>query len=134
MTFHLRAIALIAAILVPLSGLKAADLPDDAELIAGFERIVFNAEILGRFSNAGFVKKFTGPVRFRVENTARQDRRAEVEAFVRRIGRDIPGLETRMAEGNERADFVVHVVDQADYVSTARKVHRNPFMLSLIHI
>ena len=47
MTFHLRAIALIAAILVPLSGLKAADLPDDAELIAGFERIVFNAEILG---------------------------------------------------------------------------------------
>ncbi len=128
MKFHLWAIALIAAILAPLSGPKAADLPDDAELIAGFERIVFNAEIPGRFSNAGFVKKFAGPVRFRVENTARQDRRAEVEAFVRRIGRDVPGLETRMAEGHERADFIVHVVDQADYVSTARRVHRNPFM------
>lgn len=128
MNFRLWAIALIAATLTPLTGLKAADLPDDAELVAGFERIVFNAEILGRFSNAGFVKKFAGPVRFHVDNQATRDRRAEVEAFIRRIGREIPGLETRMAESGERADFVVHVVDQQDYVSTARKVHRNPFM------
>ncbi len=128
MKLLLWALALVAAILTPPTSSKAADLPDDVELIAGFERIVFNAEIPGRFSDAGFVKKFAGPVRFRVENHASADRSAEVEAFIRRIGREIPGLETRMAQGAERADFVVHVVDRHDYVATARRVHRNPFM------
>ncbi|MFD2236792.1 DUF2927 domain-containing protein [Aureimonas populi] len=121
---------LILAALVFLTAQAHAreKLPDDVAMIEGFNRVVFTAEISGPFSDSGYLKKFTRPVRFRVEQGAAIDRRAAVEAFVAEIGGSVAGLRTRMAGPAERADFTVHVVDRAQYQSIGRRIYSNPFM------
>ncbi|WP_062229436.1 DUF2927 domain-containing protein [Aureimonas frigidaquae] len=126
---RLAPIARVWMLLLALAGPGvAADLPDDAELIRGFERIVFNAEIAGRFSDPSFVKKFERPVRVVVDNTAARDRTAAVARFVAHIGLEIPRLDIAMARPGERANFTVHVVDAADYQRMGRWVYKSPFM------
>lgn len=124
----MRALAFILLILfAPPVGARER-LPDDAAMISGFNRVVFTAEITGPASDAGYLKRYAGPVLFRIQNHAASDRRAAVEAFVAEIDRGIAGLSARMAREGERARFVVHVVDRAQYQRVGRRVYGNPFM------
>ncbi len=106
----------------------AQRLPGDAAIIDGFEAVVFGAEITGPLSDSTYLKKFAGPVHYRIENLAATDRRASVRAFMRQIGRQIGGLETVEARGGEAANFVIHVVDRREYARVGREVYRNPFL------
>ncbi|WP_168990528.1 DUF2927 domain-containing protein [Aureimonas flava] len=122
-----RLVLLAAALL--LAGPAAAQrLPSDAALIDGFERVVFGAEFTGALSDSTYLKRFAGPVRFRIENPAAIDRGPPVRAFLRQIRRQIGGLDAAEARAGEAANFVIHVVDRRDYQRTGREVYRNPFM------
>ncbi len=122
-----RAAALLLALALPARPALAQPLPDDAAMISGFEAVVFGAEITGTFSDSSYLKKFAGPVRVRVENPAEIDRKGAVAAFVRQLSRQIEGLDIAMAARGEAANFVVHVVDRADYQRVGREVYHRPF-------
>ncbi|WP_279480603.1 DUF2927 domain-containing protein [Aureimonas sp. SK2] len=106
----------------------AQRLPSDAALIAGFEAVVFGAEITGPMSDSTYLKKFAGPVRYRIENRAAIDRRAAVRTFMRQIRRQVAALDVAEARPSEEPNFVIHVVDRADYQRVGRDVYRSPFM------
>lgn len=112
----------------PISGALANRPTPDREMINGFERVAFGAEMTGRFSNAAYIKKYVKPVRFRIEQSSTIDRRAAVEAFIARINKEIPNLQASIARPGERANFIVHIVDEKDYQRAGRKVYRAPFM------
>lgn len=118
---------LLALMLLAGTPALAQRLPADETLIAGFEAVVFGAEIRGAFSDTSYLKKFAGPVLFEIRNLAAIDRSGAVEGFVRQIDRQIEGLDARLAQGGERANFTVHVVDRADYARVGREIYRNPF-------
>ena len=120
--------AVLVAGLLSAGPAAAQRLPPDSALIDGFERVVFGAEITGSFSDSTYLKRFAGPVRYRIDNTAATDRRAAVRAFMRQIRRQIGGLEVAEARPGEEANFVVHVVDRRDYQRIGREVYRSPFM------
>ncbi|KAA0971873.1 DUF2927 domain-containing protein [Aureimonas fodinaquatilis] len=119
--------ALAFAFLVPLAPSASANSPD-SQIITGFERVAFGAEMTGRFSNAAYIKKYVKPVRFRIEQSSAIDRSSAVAAFIARINREIPNLQAVIARPGERANFIVHVVDEKDYQRVGRKVYRAPFM------
>ena len=105
----------------------AQPLPSDAQMIQGFDAVVFSAEITGAFSDSSYLKKFPGPVRVRVENEAEIDRAPAVARFVRQLERQVDGLDIAMAGRGEAANFVVHVVDRDDYQRVGREVYHRPF-------
>lgn len=100
----------------------------ELRLIDGFERIVFGSEIPGFFGGGAYLKRFETSVRFHVEHRSALDRRREVRAFLRSLDRQIAGLRTEMAKGLADANFVVHIVDRADYQRVGQAIYRNPFM------
>lgn len=102
-------------------------LPKDAAILEGFETVIFGAELRGTFSDDSYLKRFAVPVRFRIESKAKLDRAPAIRAFVRQMGRQIAHLDTGMAGREESANFVVHVVDRADYQKVGREIYRNPF-------
>lgn len=120
-------LAAAAFLLVAAHPAQAQRLPKDAAILEGFERVIFGAELRGTFSDDSYLKRFAGPVRFRIESTATIDRAPAIRAFVRKMGRQIAHLDTGMAGREEPANFVVHVVDRADYQRVGREVYRNPF-------
>ncbi|MBB3951955.1 DUF2927 domain-containing protein [Aureimonas jatrophae] len=122
-----RALATLALLLVAPAG-QAAPLPAPAEVIRGFETVVFGAEYTGAFSDSSYVKKFVRPVRVAIEARASSDRSAAVRAFVRQMGRSIRGLDIAMAARGEPGNFTVHVVDRAAYGETVRRIYGNPLM------
>lgn len=117
----------LALFLATLGAARAQALPRDAQMIAGFEAVVFGAEIPGAFSDTTYLKRFERPVLFEIRGLSAVDRRPAVESFIRQIDRQIEGLEARLARPGERANFTVHVVDRADYRRVGREVYRNPF-------
>lgn len=127
----MSAFAVLAAALavsISYTGAATAPLPDDAAMIEGFNKVVFGSEIPGLMSNAAYVRKFTGPVRFFIDDTANADRRPAVRRFVHDLEEDIEGLETRFVDSAAEADFIVHVVDRADYQATGRRIYHDPSM------
>lgn len=101
---------------------RADTLPDEASLRAGFESVVFGAEIAGPGSDASYLKKFDGPVRFAIRNSSELDRTAEVVAFVGEIAGAIDGLDAALA-GDGDENFTVHVVDRARYQEVGRSIY-----------
>jgi hypothetical protein len=114
--------------LFALLGPAHAQRASDAAMIAGFNSVVFSSEITGPLSDGTYLKKFTSPVRFRIEHTSRIDRRAAVRRFVAQVDAAVDGLETTFVDEGQRADFIVHIVDRARYQEVGRRVYGNPFM------
>lgn len=98
----------------------AADPYSDNSVTAGFMATVFGVEYPSFAGEGEFVKKFTGTVRVYVDNRAAIDRRATVEGFVAALPQSIGGLTLRLTARAESANFVVHVVDRAQYPAVAQ--------------
>ncbi len=106
-----------------LAGPAAAATVDpysDASVIAGFMATVFGVEFPSFEGDGDTVKKFSGVVRVYVDNRAGIDRRAAVEGFIAALPEAIGGLSLRLSTRAESANFIVHVVDRAQYPAVAR--------------
>ncbi len=66
------------------------------------------------------MKKYSGPVTFRIVNKSAIDRTPAIRTFVRSLPGMVRGLETRVVKGDGQADFTVVVVDRKNYVETVR--------------
>lgn len=122
------AIASIAVVcgagLVLLAG--RAQAASDAEVIRGFNLTVFGAEYAPFGIQSRYIRKFSGTVRFHVINTASRNRVAAVQQFIRSLNGSIRGLKTTIVNSPAAANFLVYVVDRADYITTAReKVYKS---------
>lgn len=91
----------------------------DEQIIDGFRRTVFGVEY-GSSRYGRIVKKYTGPVTFRIVNKAAKDRTAAVRSFVKSLPGLVRGLQTRVVSADAKADFTVLVVDRKSYVETVR--------------
>ncbi|WP_188849119.1 DUF2927 domain-containing protein [Aureimonas glaciei] len=125
--FPTNALAGLVLGMLALHPAAARPLPDDAALIAGFETIVFGTEIGGFFGSGRYVRKFSEPVRFYIEDRASKPRIPAVRRFIRSLGREIAGLKTGFARRERDANFFVHVVDRADYQAVGRRIYGSPF-------
>jgi hypothetical protein len=95
----------------------------DAELIDGFVRTVFGAEYDAPADAILVVKRFTGPVRVRVEPlpssrlpAAEARRRArQAEALVRTLASRIHGLRLTIVPTLAQANLLIAITDRASY-------------------
>lgn len=118
-----RFLAFAAAFFLTIPAAKAAS---DAEVINGFNLTVFGAEYSPLGIQSDYVRKFAGTVRFYIDNSARRDRRPEVAQFIRSLNQSIQGIRTQVVSSPSEANFIVYIVDRADYVATVRgKVYRD---------
>lgn len=119
-----RAAAALTAgiVLLGIAG-SAASQPwrySDDEVALGFNATVFGAEH-GTSRFAFMVKKFEGPVRLRIVDSASQKRSKAIAVFVKNLRRTVRGLDIRLAGPGEAANFTLHVVDGAAYQETVRR-------------
>jgi hypothetical protein len=118
-------IIVAAALAVMGAGLARAQAYSDAQLIDAFGRTVFGGEYASWNSRA--VKKFTGPVRFYVEDRSGLGRRAEAERFIRTLPQAIAGLEASIVDDPRSANFRVLIIRRGDYrQAVAREVFGRP--------
>ncbi len=85
----------------------------DAELIDGFFKIAFGAE-LDLAGSGKRIRKFDGPVRVSVESRARPDRRPQVADVVDDIKRRVQHLDIAMADAVTAANVAVKLVRDRD--------------------
>ena len=105
----------------------AAMAASDAEVIRGFNLTVFGAEYAPFGYQSNYVRKFSGPVRFHVENMSQRNKTREVQNFIVSLNSSIRGLRTRVVSSPGQANFRVYIVDRADYVKTVKeKVYGSP--------
>lgn len=99
----------------------------DAALRDGFLRTVFGLEYANDTQGASVVKKFTGPVRIFLDQRSELDRLRTAERFVRTINRGVRGLDIRVVEDPEQANFTVYIVDRANYAQVIQDdVYNSP--------
>ena len=123
----MRAIVFIIFVLQPLAvaitAVHAASPFTNDRLIDGFNKTVFGSEYAGLLSRS-YVRKFAKPVRFyihsHVHTKAVSNSKGEVEAFIRSLPKLIHGLQIKIVTDQRQANFVVHIVNRADYRSTVR--------------
>ena len=117
---------LTALLLTPTVAAAQADL-SDALLTDGFFRTVFGLEYESFGRGASVVKKFSGPVLVYIDQRARQDRRQEVRSFVRSVDQAVRGLDLRVTDDPDSANFTLFIVDREHYADTIRgDVYRSP--------
>lgn len=113
---------LIVAMPLVLVGIAGAQSRfSDTALADGFYRTVFGLEYETGGRGASVVKKFVQPVRLYVDHRARLDRRQEVERFVQSVNHAVRGLDLRVVTDRQAANFIVHVVDRAQYADVIRR-------------
>lgn len=105
------------------TGTAAASRFRDSEVVDGFYKTVFGAEIgaLSWGSQTRRVKKFVKPVKVWIDNRARKNRLRAVQRFVRSLPSRIDGLDLRLARNPREANFRVYIVDARDYQQTVRE-------------
>jgi hypothetical protein len=113
----LLATLLLAALLLPAPPASAFS---DAELVEGFMKTVFGLEGQRWTWQRNVVKRFEHPVLAYVDNRAARDRRAEVRRFLRGLPARIAGLDLRVVDRPEQANFRVLVVDRHQYDAVVR--------------
>lgn len=111
----------LAVLLAGSTAAPAAALTDE-QLADHFKRTVFDAEYLDWGRPSRIVKKFTGPVRFHVDNRARIDRSAEAREFLESLPGAIRGLDAAIVEDPGAANYRVLIVDRAQYEAAVREV------------
>lgn len=111
---RLASLRLLVALL-----LAAAATPSHAftqgELLNGFNHTVFGSEYLNWNWQSRLVKKFTGPVRFFIDDRSAGGRRDAVRAFLKTLPRAIAGLQATVVDDPREANFRVFIIDRADY-------------------
>jgi hypothetical protein len=123
----IAAVALASIVAIAgVTGAPPARAASDNEIIRGFNLTVFGAEYAPLGIQSLYVRKFAGPVRFRIHNLSAKNRTASVERFVASLNRMISGLKAQVVTG-PGSNFDIYVVDRADYVRIAReKVYHRP--------
>jgi len=121
--FVLASIAVEGVASAPAAAQEMEAPYSDEEIVRGFVLTVFGAEVenAANSNTASIVKKFTGPVRYRLVSTAAEDWRPLVRNFLRSLShavRNLVLLEARHA--NEAVDLTIYLVDRADYAATIR--------------
>jgi hypothetical protein len=115
----------VAALSAQGGGPAFAQTYTDAQLMDAFGRTIFGSEYASWNSRA--VKKFTGPVRFYVEDRSGIGRRAEAERFIRTLPHAISGLEATIVDDPRQANFRVLIIRRIDYRQVvAREVFGRP--------
>jgi hypothetical protein len=114
----LAALALVAATGPGLAG--TADPYSDTSVTDGFMATVFGVEYPSFAGDGDYVKKFSGNVRLYIDNRSAIDRRGAVRDFVSTLPHAIGGLQLQLTQRSESANFIVHVVDRAQYAIVAR--------------
>lgn len=126
----LAASALLAACATPC--LAEVRRFSDAELIDGFVRTVFGAEYEAPADAILVVKRFTGPVRVRVEPLpsatlpaafARQ-RARQAERLVRQMASRIRGVSISIVPTMAQANLLIAITDRAGYLETGNVILR----------
>jgi hypothetical protein len=94
----------------------------DAEISEGFFRTAFGAElhIAGAVNR---IRKFEVPVRVRVANRARPDRRSELAAIIDDIGRRIQHLDIAIADNAAAANMTATLVHDRDLPHTVNQIY-----------
>lgn len=117
------ALALLAGARPGAAAAERVETPfSDEELVRGFVLTVFGSEVPGGRDGhtARVVKKFTGPVSYRLVSTARKDWRPTVRSFLMELSGTVDNL-TLGETSREDADLVIYLVDRADYAATIRR-------------
>jgi hypothetical protein len=115
----------LAAVVATLFAAPATAQKDsDAALFNGFMKTVFGVEYHANTPAANRVKKYTRPVRVYIDNRSKIDRRKAAAEFVDSLRTKISGLDIRRVSNRSAANFVLHIVDNADYGSFARELTR----------
>ncbi len=97
----------------------------DSEIIRGFNLTVFGAEFAPFGIQSRYIRKFSGPVRFKIHNYAKVNREGKVSNFIRSLNGKIRGLNAVTTQNATSANFNIYVVDRADYIKIAReKIYR----------
>ena len=115
-----------AALLALLIATPASAQPPytDAELVEGFSLTVFGAEVRETEEDdaaAARVKKFPGPVRYRIISTGEPDWRRTVRGYLKSLSQSVAHLDIIEAERPDDAQMTIYLVDRADYVPTIRR-------------
>lgn len=117
---------LVLALLLP-GFANAQNRFSDAALADGFYRTVFGLEYEAGSRGASVVKKFVEPVRLYIDQRARADRRRHVERFVRSVNQAVRGLDLQVVDSASQANFIVYVVDRAQYAHVIQNdVYNSP--------
>jgi len=94
----------------------------DAEIIDGFFKIAFGAEL--RFADGvDRIRKFDGPVRVYIDNKAKPDRSAEVVSAISEIGSRIRDLDIARVNRRELANVMLFLVHDRDRARTIRALY-----------
>jgi len=103
---------------------RAAERRDftDAEIIDGFFKIAFGAELQlqGRVDR---IRKYDGPVRVYIDSRARPDRSAQVAAVVDEIRAHVANLDITMTKDAATANVLVTLVRDRDLDRTVQKLY-----------
>jgi hypothetical protein len=129
----MRALLFLALLLLPWgAGAQEVRRFSDAELIDGFVRTVFGAEYEAPADALLVVKRFTTPVRVRIEPLASTDlppalaaqRAREAQAIIRQLARRIQGVSISFVPTMARANLLVVITDRARYQAVGDLVLR----------
>ena len=93
----------------------------DSEIIRGFNSTVFGAEFAPYGIQSRYIRKFGGPVRFKIHNYSKVNREGKVSGFIGTLNGKINGLNAVTTQNATSANFNIYVVDRADYVKIARE-------------
>ena len=106
---------------------QTASAASDREILRGFNLTVFGAEYTFGGPPSNFIRKFRNTVKFRIHNLSTKNRQAEVARFIRKISKEINGIDIEFATASQTANYNVYIVDRANYRNTAvnRIYHRN---------
>lgn len=124
--FCFRFAGLFCVVLVlSLAGNQQAFAATDREVIRGFNLTVFGAEFAPLGIQSKYIRKFSSPVRLKIHNLSKKNRRNQISSFVKTLHASVGGLSIGVTKG--RANFNLYVVDREDYVRVAReKVYKRP--------
>ncbi len=97
----------------------------DEEIKRGFNLTVFGSEIASLGLQSRYVHKFCDEVKFRIHNLSSKNRTRSVRRFINTLEKQIAGLNVRIVDDGERANFNMYVVNCSNYKQTVReKVER----------
>jgi hypothetical protein len=117
----------LAALAVSLLAATPGRAYSDEELINSFNRTVFGSEFASWGWQSRIVKKFTGPVRFYIDDRSDASRRREAMRFVRALPGAIAGLQAEVVTQPDRANFRVFIVNRRAYdVVVRQEIYRQP--------
>jgi len=110
-----------AAAAPPLTPEDVAAAFSDDEIIDGFMKTVFGAESGDTGADTTRLHKFVAPIRVYISSDALQERRPQVERFVRILNRTVANLSIRTVKTRDDANMVVFLVNRSEYRNIIRE-------------